>query len=208
MKRSLSLALPAPAAHRRGLICWALLLPFGARAQEAAVEREGCRFERNIHLGGAALQLNGTGLRSVAWFKAFVAGLYLEVRAGDAAAAAAQPGPKRLQLQMLTDAPASALAAACRKGMARNAGGPESAARLEARIAVFETTVNAVGTVRKRDVIDLDFEPGRGTAFSLNGTLRGDRIVGEDFYVALLRAFVGELPYDDRLKAGLLGRAA
>jgi hypothetical protein len=62
--------------------------------------------------------------------------------------------------------------------------------------------------VRKGDTVDLDLDPGRGTLFGLNGTLRGEPVTGDDFYAALLRSFVGDKPYDKRLKAGLLGSPA
>ena len=42
----------------------------------------------------------------------------------------------------------------------------------------------------------------------MNGTLQGEAIVGDDFYAALLRSFVGDRPYDSRLKAGLLAGMA
>ena len=71
----------------------------------------------------------------------------------------------------------------------------------------FAQQISATGTVRKGSVIDLDLDPKQGLLFTLNGTLRGEPVEGDDFYAALLRAFVGEHPYDERLKAGLLGAA-
>jgi hypothetical protein len=41
----------------------------------------------------------------------------------------------------------------------------------------------------------------------LNGQRRGNVLPGEDFYSALLRSFVGQRPFDAKLKAGLLGLA-
>ncbi len=65
---------------------------------------------------------------------------------------------------------------------------------------------DAMGKVRAKDVVDLDFEPGRGLVMYVNATLRAGPIPGEDFYAALLRSFVGEHVYDDKMRAGLLGR--
>ena len=39
----------------------------------------------------------------------------------------------------------------------------------------------------------------------VNGKLRGASVAGADFNAALLRAFVGERPYDKKLRDGLLG---
>ena len=90
------------------------------------------------------------------------------------------------------------------KGIERNAPPAEHAA-LAARVQRFADQISATGTVRKGAVIDLDLDPQRGLLFTMNGTLRGAPVEGEDFYAALLRAFIGEHPYDERLKAGLLG---
>ena len=183
-----------------------LLLPAWAPAIAQPVWVEGQAFERRISLAGAELLLNGTGVRAVAWFKGFAAGLYLREAGRSAAQVLAQTGPKRLQLRMLHDVPADEFMKAFQKGMTRNAA-PAELPALAARMELFARRVAALGTVRKGDRVDLDLEPGRGTVFSVNGTLQGEAIVGDDFYAALLRSFVGDRPYDSRLKAGLLGGA-
>jgi hypothetical protein len=196
--------------HRRRLLLAACALPFGPgvwAAPELPVVFEGMRFERRTQVAGVPLVLNGTGLRAVAWFKGFAAALYLPNRASAAQLAVAMPGPKRLQLRLYHDVPAAEFSKAFRKGMERNSE-PDERARLAERIARFEAQVNALGTVRKDDTIDLDLDPARGTLFGVNGTLRGEVVPGEDFYAALLRSFLGDKPYDNRLKAGLLGRPA
>jgi hypothetical protein len=63
----------------------------GAMAQ--TVEREGAKPESKLQLGGAALQLNGLGVRTRAIFKVDVAGLYVPTRRSSAAAVLAQTGP-------------------------------------------------------------------------------------------------------------------
>jgi hypothetical protein len=181
------------------------LPPVIAQAQDAPLRVEGQAFERRVRVGGAELLLNGTGVRAVAWFKGYVAGLYLGRHAGDAEAVLATAGPKRLQLRMLQEVPAAEFVKAFKKGVERNADAAELP-HLAERMERFEALIAELGTVHKGDLINLDLEPGRGTVFSLNGTLRGDAIAGDDFYAALLRSFVGEHPYDTKLKAGLLGQ--
>jgi hypothetical protein len=190
---------------RRRLLLACLLAPWAALGQDGPVRVAGQAFERHVHVAGTELVLNGTGVRGVAWFKAFAAGLYLVSRASEAAQVTALAGPKRLQLRILTDLPAEEFAKALRKGMSRNAPDAQAVAALEARMERFEAQITAIGKVHEDDVIDLDFEVDRGLLFSLNGTPRGEPIAGADFYATLLRAFVGELPYDRKLRAGLLG---
>lgn len=190
---------------RRPLLCAALLLALGVQAQEAPLLVEGQPFARHVPVAGAELLLNGTGVRAVAWFKGYAAGLYLPLRARTATQALAQPGPKRLQLRMLQEVPAAEFVKALRKGIERNSAGADTAA-LAPRIERFAELILASGAVHKGDVVDLDFDPARGLLFSRNGTLRGEPITGDEFYAALLRAFIGEHPYDERLKAGLLAQ--
>ena len=195
--------------RRRFLIATAAW-PLAAAAQaapEAPVVFEGLRFERRVQVAGVPLLLNGTGLRAVAWFKGFAAALYLANKASAPQQAVAMAGPKRLQLRLFHDVPSAEFAKAFRKGMERNSD-PDERTRLADRIARFEALINAVGTVRKGDTVDLDLDPAQGTLFGLNGTLRGEVVPGDDFYAALMRSFVGEKPYDNKLKAGLLGRPA
>ena len=190
---------------RRSLFAAALLvITWPALAQNDAVLVEGQAFARRAKVAGQDLLLNGTGVRAVAWFKGYAAGLYLASRCTTAAQAVALAGAKRLQMRMLQEVPAAEFVKAFRKGIERNAAAAELP-RLAERMARFEALITGIGKVRKGDRVDLDFEPGRGTAFSLNGTLRGEPIEGDDFYAALLRSFVGERPYDNMLRAGLLG---
>lgn len=192
---------------RRSLLLAGVAAPFTALAQEAAVQIAGASFDRRARVAGSELLLNGVGVRAVAWFTGYAAGLYLPSRTPSAAQAVALEGPKRLQMRMLYEVPAAEFVKAFRKGVERNVPASELP-RLAQRADRFAAMVAAVGKVRKGDVVDLDFEPGRGTLFSLNGTLRGEPIEGNDFYAALLRSFIGDHPYDPKLKAGLLGQGA
>lgn len=201
---------PCPAARRRllraatcSVAVVLLAAPLRTRAQPAPLVLEGQSFERRLQLVGAELTLNGVGVRAVAWFKGFVAGLYLPQPALTPAAVLAQPGPKRVQIRMLQEVPAEELAKALDKGMLRNTAASEQPL-LGARLLRMGQLIRAAGSVRKGDVIDLDLDPARGTLVSINGKLQGPAIEGEDFYAALLRSFVGDRPYDKRLKAGLL----
>lgn len=179
--------------------------PSHARAASPPpVHVEGQLFETQIQLAGAPLILNGVGLRAVAWIKGYAAALYLSARAADAAQVIATPGPKRLQLRMLQEVAASEFVKAFERGMKRNTDADEQS-RLAERMGRFEQFVNSIGQVRKGDVVDLDFVPGRGTTLTVNGRGVGAPLAGDDFYAVLLKMFVGEKVSDSGLRAGLLG---
>ena len=172
-------------------------------AQEAPRVVEGQAFAKRVVVGGSELQLNGTGVRAVAWFKGYAAGLYVSQRSTTLAQVLAAPGPKRLQLRMLQDVPAADFVKALNKGVERNTVPADLPAVLPL-MQRFAELIQQTGKVRKADVIDLDLDPTKGMLFSVNGTLRGDVMAGQDLFNALLRAFMGDQPYDEKLKAGLL----
>jgi hypothetical protein len=76
-------------------------------------------------------------------------------RAGVGAVA---PGPKRLQIRMLQDVPASEFEKAFTKGMQRNTP-DEQVAGWPRAWPPSRRCIRAVGKVRKGDVIDLDWTP-------------------------------------------------
>jgi len=167
----------------------------------------GVRFEPQLQLAGQTLLLNGTGLRALLWIKGYAAGLYLGQRAGNAEEVLALPGAKRLQLRLLMDVPAAEFVKAFHQGLERN-NPPEVQAALTERAARFDALLKSLGQIRKGDAVNLDYLPGKGLLFSHNGRLLGEAIPGADFYAALLRVFVGEHVSDEKLRAGLLGKAA
>ena len=190
---------------RRHLLAAAVAVMTGRGAQAAApIKVEGVTFAGQATVAGQALELNGVGLRAVAWLKGYAAGLYLSSRARTEQQVLAATGPKRLQLRMLLDVDTEEFVKAFDKGIARNSP-PAELPLLAERMARFDALLRAIGKVRSRDVVDLDWLPGQGLQFTLNGRLQGAVIPGEDLYAALLRVFVGERPADPELKIGLLG---
>ncbi len=181
----------------------ALLLPWGAQAQ---LKFEGQSFEASARVAGAELRLNGVGIRQVAWFKGYLAALYLPGSADTAAKAVSLSGPKRIHLRILQEVPAVEFSKAVRKGINRNVA-PHQQAALAERLDRFVRQIDGLGKVNNKDIVNLDYDPARGLVLSVNSSVRGEPIAGEDFYAALLRSFVGDVPYDEKLRAGLLGKA-
>ncbi len=192
---------------RRTLLLGALLGAFTAAAPAwatRAITTEGLTFAGDIKLAETALQLNGVGWRAVAWAKGYAAALYLPKKAGTEAQVLQQTGAKRLQLHLVQEVDAEEFVKAFVKGVSRNTP-PADAAKLGARVAQFNSVIRSLGKLKKQDVIDLDFIPGKGLVLSRNGAPRGAPVAGEDLYVALLRCFIGVRPADAEMKVGLLG---
>jgi hypothetical protein len=175
----------------------------GVPAPGGALKVEGHVYDDTVVVAQAPLRLNGAGVRSQLWLKAFTAGLYLQQPATQAGSALAQPGAKRLRLRMLMDLQAEDFARALRRGVDKNHS-PAEQVPLSDRLARLGQLVQSLGNLRNGDAVDLDYQPGAGLVLSLNGTRRGDALPGEDLYRALLRIFIGERPAQAALKNALL----
>src|SRR5258708_7125798 len=78
-------------------------------------------------------------------------------------------------------------------------------AALKERIEALVATMKEIGSAKEKTVITLDFLPESGTRVTVDGEPRGKTVPGEDFFVALLRIWLGEKPVDADLKKAMLG---
>lgn len=170
-----------------------------------ALELEGFHFDDKIKLGSADLVINGAGVRSK-FGKRYAMALYLPAKAGDAKAAIATKGPKRIAISLIKDIDGDTFAGAVSKGINNNASDAEQAA-LKDRVKQLVDTVNALGEIKAKSSIVFDWIPEKGTTLTINGQQKGKEIPGEDFANALLRVWLGDDPVQNDLKQALLGKA-
>ena len=138
----------------RGAFCGALLVAMSGPASVAAASLEGQQFDETAVLAERTLRLNGLGLRGVAWVKAFVAGLYLPAPTRDAAQVLTMPGPKRLRLKIMLEAPSHELTKSLTSRIARHE--PDNVkAQLGARLDTLASHIDSIGNLRVGDTIDL-----------------------------------------------------
>jgi hypothetical protein len=168
-----------------------------------AAELEGVKMEDRLRLGEHELQLNGMGLRSRAFFKVYVGGLYLPQKTQSAQQALA-PARKRMALAMLRDVGADSLSGSLVDGLKENTSEAEFA-RLKPQVDELVAVMQKIGEAKKGMTIALDFAPGAGTTVLVNGAPQGRSIPGDDFAAALLRIWLGERPVSADLKKSLLG---
>ncbi|HEY6134220.1 MAG TPA: chalcone isomerase family protein [Rubrivivax sp.] len=187
---------------RRVAACVLALAAGAVGAQPAEIE--GVKLEPTAQVGGAALQLNGAGVRTRAIFKVYVAGLYVPQKTSDTAALLAQKGPRRIAITMLRNVDADTFAGALTDGL-RNNNSEAQLAGFKSQIDALNANLKAAGEAKKGDVIHLDFVPGAGTRVTVNGQPRGSVIPGDDFFTAVLRIWIGDKPADGDLKKGMLG---
>jgi hypothetical protein len=181
--------------------CFSLVVP----AQ--AVTVVGHDYAEQASVAGKTLVLNGAGVRQVAWIQAYTAGLYTARRISEGAALMADAGAKRLRIRVLMEVSSEEFVKAFDGGVQKRAS-PELQAKLAERMQTFDAQVRALGTIKKTDIIDLDYLPGRGLQLAMNQQPRGEPIEGADFYAALLDIFIGERALDRKLRDSLLGAKA
>lgn len=181
----------------------ALALASGLGSAARAASLEGLTFDDSVKVGEAELKLNGLGLRSVVFIKAYVGGLYVAEKSASAATLLAAKPPKRLELRLLRDTDAADFKKALVGGMKNNASEADFA-RLAPRVAELEKMIDAIVAVKKGDMVLIDFTAA-GVVVLVNGAAKGAAIAGDDFARVLLSIFIGENPVDGKLKKGLLG---
>ena len=164
-------------------------------------ECKGVSFPDQAQVEGAALTLNGLGLRQATAFKVnvYVAALYVPKTSSDASALLAA-APKELVLQFVRDVGADDLRKGWNEGFEKNAKGELPA--LKDRIAMFN---GWMADMKSGQRITLVHKPGAGVDVNVNGAAKGT-IKGDDFAKALFSIWLSEPP-NPEIKAGLLGSA-
>jgi Chalcone isomerase-like len=196
---------PQPVISRRHATLALLSIPLmGSARAGSPLKIEGLTFPGEVQVANTTLHLNGVGVRQVAWLKGYACALYLTKQTTSQAQALAMPGPKRVHMRLLIDAPSEEFAKAFMRGVSRNAA-PEQLPAMQERMNAFDAAVRAVGKMRKGDVVDLDWRPGVGLVAQVNTKPIGSPLPGEELYLALLKIYIGDKPTDVAMKAGLLG---
>ena len=148
-----------------------------------------------------SLNLNGAGIRTKFFFDIYIGALYLEqktdkvekILAGGTNRVTMHILYKELSKEKLTDGWVS--------GFESN-NTDEQFKKLEARLTEFS---NLFLSLKKGDVVQIDYSETSGTQVRINNELRGS-IQGGDFNTALLKVWLGKKPADSGLKKDMLGK--
>jgi len=172
-----------------------------------AVEIAGVSVAEKIAIGrgGPELVLNGAGVRQkLMSVDVYVGALYLVGAKKTAKEVLADPGPKRVLMQVLIEElTAKELIASLNDAIAANLI-PVEIALIEKRLGELNRMMASIGVLKRGGVVHIDFLPGTGTRITVNGVER-ITIPGDDFFRALLQIWIGRKPVDGRLRDALLG---
>ena len=175
-----------------------------------AVDIEGVKIDDKVVLasGVPELVLNGAGVRhKFAFIKVYIGSLYLTQRKNDNEAIFADPGPKRVSMNILSsEVTAQDLISSMNNALAVNLS-PHELALIEKRIRDLNTMMSTVKAINKGSVVHLDYLPDVGTRVIVDGQER-ITIPGEDFFRAMLHIWIGNKPVDGRLRDAMLGKGS
>jgi len=180
-----------------------LALPLAARAADT-IEVGGVKLDTTAQVGGAKLQLNGSGVRYKAIFKVYSAGLYLNAKATTPEQVLSNTGPRRMHIVMLREIDANELGKLFTKSMEQNASREEFSKIIPGVIKMGEIFAG-----RKKlapgEYFSFDYVPSQGTSIVILGKPASEPIKEPEFYTALMKIWLGKVPADAQLKEALLG---
>lgn len=160
-------------------------------------------FERSTQLAGSNLQLNGKGTRVRLVFKAYDMGLYTTKRVSTPAELLALPGPKRLQFTALRDLPGTELGRLFLRGMSDNSPADQLTRHTVATTRLIDV-FSGKSKLVAGDSFAMNFVPGRGTQFFIQGQPQGEPVGDDEFFTLVLKIWFGDSPADKQLRDALL----
>ncbi len=163
-----------------------------------AANHHGVDLADTATVAGKSVTLNGAGLRSVLFIKVYVIGFWTEKKVTTTNDAIAS-GAWKVQLHFLRGLEAEKITDGIQDGFAKN-----SSAQLSALQPKLDTFKGYFPKVAKGDVVELAWQPGKGTVTRVNGAEKGV-IEGKDFADALLKVWLGGDPVQQDIKDGMLG---
>ena len=175
-----------------------------ATSYALAAEVAGIKFDDSAKVAGKHLKLNGLGLRTKLVFKVYAAGLYLPEKSKSVADILKQEGPRRVTLVMMRDLSSEDFSAAFMDGLNDNVDKAEKS-KLASQLSKMSAMFASMQGLKKGDVLTLDWVPGSGSVYTLNGKTIGEPIPDLAYYNATLRIWLGDKPVDSSLKSALLG---
>ena len=163
-------------------------------------------WQPTLQTAAGTLELNGAGMRFQGKDGLYTAGLYLEHKQGTPEAVLGCTGAKQLKVVMLREASAGQMGELLAAAMVANASDEEL---LQLAPVLFRLG-EMFGEQKKLaagDSFQIEWQPGLGTAISVNGRPQGERFSQPELFNAMLRMWLGKRPADGTLKNALLGQA-
>lgn len=160
-------------------------------------------FAPYTEVAGTSLLLNGKGTRYRFTFRAYDLALYTTHRVSTAAELLALPGPKKLHFVALRELSGTDLGRLLLRGMTDNAPSQQVNRHLPATNRLIQV-FSGKDRMLPGESFAMEFVPGRGTTFYIQGQAQGEPVGDDEFFTLVLRIWFGDSPADARLRDALL----
>jgi hypothetical protein len=171
----------------------------------ATVDVAGVKFEDVIDQRGSKLVLNGAGVRYKAVFKVYSAGLYLPKKSSAPEEVLSMGGQKRISITMLRDIDSNELGKLFTRGVEDNSPKAEMSKLIPGLLRMSQIFSDQKKLLAGDNFI-FEWVPGTGGVLTVKGRIQGEPFKEPEFYTALLRIWLGQIPADAKLKDALLGK--
>lgn len=182
-------------------------LLISAAALAASIDVGGAKIEDSADVQGAKLQLNGAGIRYKAIFKVYAIALYASKKFASAEELAGTPGNKRISMTMLREIDTNDLGKAFTRGFEDNSPKNEMSKMIPGLMKMSQIFSDQKKMVAG-DVVLLDWIAGTGMVVSVKGKPQGEPFKEIEFFNAMSRIWIGNIPADAKLKDTLLGKTS
>lgn len=206
--RTSAQTLPQRLLSRRSVALLALAaagsLLVGVQHARAADAPPLSKFEPAVQVAGSKLVLNGAGMRHKSTARYYDVALYTASKVTTVEQLNALAGPKLLSFVAQRDISGTELGRLFVKGLNQN-----SPSELTQRHASDMVRMSDVFSARPKlvpgDTFAIEFNPGKGIVFYLDGKVQGSPVGDAEFFEMMLRIWLGNTPADEALKRALLG---
>jgi len=181
---------------RRTLL--ALILTVALASPAFAGTLAGVTMPDSVNVNGKSLVLNGMGLRTKAFIKVYVAGLYLPSKMKGHKAIIGADTERELVMDFLRSVGKDKICGAWHDGLKNNTAKPSAEVKSQ-----FDTLCTYMADFNKGEKMTTTYVPGKGTTIKVKGQVKGT-IPGKAFADALFRCWIGPNPPGMAFKAGLV----
>ena len=170
------------------IVAAGLLFTAGASAQ---ITVAGVRYEATADVAGTKLQLNGAGIRYRGPFRVYTAALYLGKKTESPEEALAQPGAKRIAIQMLREVDSNELGKLFTRAVEDNMDRSAFSKLVPSLIRMGQIFSEHKKLV-SGDTFSIEWIPNTGTVITIKGQPQGEPFKEPEFFNALLRIWLGQ----------------
>lgn len=160
----------------------------------------GVKFPTKTEINGKSLVMNGGGLREKYWIDLYVAALYVEDKTTDPGKIIFANDYQAIHIKIISSkVTRERFIESVNEGFQNASQGKATKEQISKFVGFFKDEI------KEWDRINLEYVPEKGIHVYKNGDLKGV-IPGIEFKKALFSIWLGSVPADEDLKAGLLGK--